>query len=182
MLFCPTCANLLVVSSETGYNKWACNSCPYEFPITKQVRRASLPSSHERSSRTIDDLAHEARAQSRRRRPRRRGDVETRRLDAGCVPSPRLFSHAHIDIALVASCDKCNNDKAYFYQLQIRSADEPMTTCACPFSLCSPQTNKLTRPSSLPVRPFFLSFFFCGSFADAVSCRCTSCAHQWREN
>ncbi|KAF2264917.1 hypothetical protein CC78DRAFT_553236 [Lojkania enalia] len=24
--------------------------------------------------------------------------------------------------------DKCRNDRAYFYQLQIRSADEPMTT------------------------------------------------------
>ena len=30
----------------------------------------------------------------------------------------------------VASCPKCNFDSAYFYQLQIRSADEPMTTCA----------------------------------------------------
>ncbi|KAJ7226895.1 hypothetical protein GGX14DRAFT_385686 [Mycena pura] len=30
----------------------------------------------------------------------------------------------------MASCPKCNNDKAYFYQLQIRSADEPMTTLA----------------------------------------------------
>ncbi|KIM55263.1 hypothetical protein SCLCIDRAFT_1221303 [Scleroderma citrinum Foug A] len=27
-----------------------------------------------------------------------------------------------------ASCDKCNNRRAFFYQLQIRSADEPMTT------------------------------------------------------
>lgn len=24
--------------------------------------------------------------------------------------------------------DSCGNDKAYFFQLQIRSADEPMTT------------------------------------------------------
>jgi len=30
----------------------------------------------------------------------------------------------------LASCDKCNNRRAFFYQLQIRSADEPMTTCA----------------------------------------------------
>jgi hypothetical protein len=30
---------------------------------------------------------------------------------------------------LVASCPRCNNNQAYFYQLQIRSADEPMTTC-----------------------------------------------------
>jgi DNA-directed RNA polymerase III subunit RPC11 len=32
-----------------------------------------------------------------------------------------------------AQCDKCDHDRAYFYQLQIRSADEPMTTCECIF-------------------------------------------------
>ena len=37
MLFCPTCANLLVISSDDGQNKWTCNTCPYEFPITDQV-------------------------------------------------------------------------------------------------------------------------------------------------
>ena len=37
MLFCPNCANLLVISAQTGYNKWACNTCAYEFPIAKQV-------------------------------------------------------------------------------------------------------------------------------------------------
>lgn len=37
MLFCPSCSNLLVISTETGYNKWACNTCAYEFPIAKQV-------------------------------------------------------------------------------------------------------------------------------------------------
>ena len=36
-LFCPSCSNLLVISAETGFNKWACNTCPYEFPITKQM-------------------------------------------------------------------------------------------------------------------------------------------------
>jgi len=34
---------------------------------------------------------------------------------------------------LAASCDKCNFNEAYFYQLQIRSADEPMTTCKSSF-------------------------------------------------
>jgi DNA-directed RNA polymerase III subunit RPC11 len=34
-----------------------------------------------------------------------------------------------------AQCDKCEHDRAYFYQLQIRSADEPMTTCMCGCSL-----------------------------------------------
>lgn len=27
-----------------------------------------------------------------------------------------------------ATCPNCSNDKAYFMQMQIRSADEPMTT------------------------------------------------------
>ena len=55
MLFCPICANLLVISAETGYNKWACNTCAYEFPISKQVRhvfrRVNVFTSDKRSSR-----------------------------------------------------------------------------------------------------------------------------------
>lgn len=35
----------------------------------------------------------------------------------------------HVPFSL-ASCDECNFHSAYFYQLQIRSADEPMTICA----------------------------------------------------
>ena len=42
MLFCPNCANLLVISAETGYNKWACNTCAYEFPITKQASLSAI--------------------------------------------------------------------------------------------------------------------------------------------
>lgn len=37
------------------------------------------------------------------------------------------------DVRPIVACDKCGHPRAYFYQLQIRSADEPMTTCA--FSL-----------------------------------------------
>ncbi|KAJ3860059.1 hypothetical protein EV359DRAFT_49888 [Lentinula novae-zelandiae] len=94
MLFCPTCANILVISSETGYNKWSCNTCPYEFPITKQMTsRIKL------ERKTVDDV----------------------------LGGDEMWKHAD---STLASCEKCNNNKAYFYQLQIRSADEPMTTCA----------------------------------------------------
>ncbi|CAK5277869.1 unnamed protein product [Mycena citricolor] len=92
MLFCPTCSNLLVVSGETGYNKWSCNTCPYEFPITKQMTsRTKLV------RKAVDDV----------------------------LGGEEAWKHAD---ATMASCPTCNNDKAYFYQLQIRSADEPMTT------------------------------------------------------
>lgn len=38
MLFCPTCANILtILRDDSGLNKWSCATCPYEFPIDKQM-------------------------------------------------------------------------------------------------------------------------------------------------
>lgn len=93
MLFCPTCANLLVISAETGYNKWACNTCAYEFPITKQ-----MTSRTHMKRKEIDDV----------------------------LGGEDHWKHA--DYTDTATCDKCEHTRAYFYSLQIRSADEPMTT------------------------------------------------------
>ncbi|KAF7313205.1 DNA-directed RNA polymerase III subunit RPC10 [Mycena kentingensis (nom. inval.)] len=124
MLFCPTCSNILAVNSATGYNKWACNTCPYEFPITKQV-----------CTRTCLDAALHVRRVCCTESP-------ALTLSPGLQMTSRtkLVRKAVDDVlggeeawkdadATMASCPKCNNDKAYFYQLQIRSADEPMTTC-----------------------------------------------------
>ncbi|KAI6098190.1 hypothetical protein F5141DRAFT_441915 [Pisolithus sp. B1] len=127
MLFCPTCANLLVISSETGYNKWACNTCPYEFPIIKQMTSRTRMKRKE-----VDDV----------------------------LGGDEMWKHAD---STDASCDKCNNSRAFFYQLQIRSADEPMTTC------------KFFRSAvwllMVTVERCFFSVY-----------RCTKCHYQWREN
>ena len=39
MLFCPNCANVVTVlpSVSTGANKWTCPTCPFEFPMDRQV-------------------------------------------------------------------------------------------------------------------------------------------------
>jgi DNA-directed RNA polymerase III subunit RPC11 len=121
-LFCPTCSNLLVISAETGYNKWACNTCPYEFPITRQMTsRTRL------NRKQVDDVLG--------------GDEMWKHADSttgACVrssehPSPSFFFFCRYDnnnnLPLPATCEKCEHGRAYFYQLQIRSADEPMTTC-----------------------------------------------------
>ena len=44
--------------------------------------------------------------------------------------------------AVPATCDKCNHRRAYFYQLQIRSADEPMTTCMSSIVYCRPGSDR----------------------------------------
>lgn len=128
MLFCPNCANILVISSETGYNKWACNTCAYEFPITKQVCRQNTLSFVSTITPCADDIQDKTSSEGNRRRLGRRRDVETCWFNHGWV-----FVLGLTDVRLIswftASCDKCNHNQAYFYQLQIRSADEPMTTC-----------------------------------------------------
>ncbi|KAI5886135.1 uncharacterized protein SCHCODRAFT_01107091 [Schizophyllum commune H4-8] len=106
MLFCPTCANLLVISSDTGLNKWSCNTCPYEFPITKQMTTRTRMKRKE-----IDDVFG--------------GDEQ--------------WKHAQ---STMAQCEACSHDRAYFYQLQIRSADEPMTTWALIIFRCASCGNR----------------------------------------
>ncbi|KAI0067443.1 hypothetical protein BV25DRAFT_1795498 [Artomyces pyxidatus] len=89
MLFCPCCANHLIISDETGTNTWVCQTCPYQFPITKQITARThlkMPAQGYGTQTTHGSLA------------------------------PNL-----------AICERCSHGTAFFQQLQIRSADEPMT-------------------------------------------------------
>lgn len=63
------------------------------------------------------------------------GGEETWRDADSTASLSLLFLHdagsRNVDPRPIVTCDKCNHPRAYFYQLQIRSADEPMTTCMC---------------------------------------------------
>lgn len=62
--------------------------------------------------------------------------------------------------------DGCDNAQASFYQVQIRSADEPMTTF---YKVCAP---KCVWQSCKRLR-----------MADALfRWQCTSCGQRWKEN
>jgi DNA-directed RNA polymerase III subunit RPC11 len=58
-----------------------------------------------------------------------------------------------------AHCPQCNNNRAYFFQIQTRSADEPMTI------------SKFIRVA--------VYIFFTEWYSDY---RCTTCAHRWKDN
>lgn len=46
------------------------------------------------------------------------------------LSSPFLVPNVlNLLLTFIATCPKCDHGRAYFYMLQIRSADEPMTTC-----------------------------------------------------
>jgi Transcription factor S-II (TFIIS) len=69
--------------------------------------------------------------------------MEARRLHNGYARSQLPIFGSLADL-MKATCPKCDNDRAYFYQLQIRSADEPMTTCGSLFYLPHTGTIALT--------------------------------------
>ena len=130
---------------------------------------------------SADDLENQAQTETSRWCSWRRWDVGSCRQDSRSV--------AHIICVLdfclnflvfLASCDKCNFNSAYYYQLQIRSADEPMTTCT--FILF--KFGVLNWPWMLSLKSLSVSCLqpFGGIRCLIVDSRCVSCAHQWREN
>ena len=194
-LFCPSCSNLLVISAETGFNKWACNTCPYEFPITKQMTsRTRL------ERKQVDDVLggeemwkHADSTASKSSNPSMPAMVHDPRMDLfrghamGHDFYPVFTHDLRVRVPLrTVTCEKCEHGRAYFYQLQIRSADEPMTTCEPTYFLSSPR-NLITCPpvriqstgTSAPITRGPLRFV---TFSKISVPSCAGCAYQWREN
>ena len=82
---------------------------------------------------------------------------------------------------MVAVCPKCENDRAYFKQIQIRSADEPMTRC----KLISHYVIYITRltQSPLVVYRYVLTraTWVIRSYLEA-SCTNSACGNVWKED
>ncbi|KAG5178643.1 hypothetical protein JKP88DRAFT_158516 [Tribonema minus] len=98
MLFCPTCGNLLMVEAATrGGQRFACQTCPYVHPLG-QGGKVTKALTLQRKE--VDDVLGGADA------------------------------WVNVDKAPVA-CADCKDPgkgkEAYFFQAQLRSADEPMT-------------------------------------------------------
>ncbi|KUJ23587.1 DNA-directed RNA polymerase III subunit RPC10 [Mollisia scopiformis] len=99
LLFCPSCSNVLTVSQisvegdETPVNRLECQTCPYQYIITKRYFE-------------------------------RRAFVRKEREDV--FGGPGAWDNAD-KIKIQCPKDGCDGDEAAFFQVQIRSADEPMT-------------------------------------------------------
>ncbi|RUP49350.1 putative Rpc11-DNA-directed RNA polymerase III subunit C11 [Jimgerdemannia flammicorona] len=100
MLFCPSCANVLLVQNDGSGQVFYCQTCPYVFPIHgKHASRKRL------QRKEVDDVLGGAEA--------------WQNVDSTEAP-----------------CPKCEHPRAYFMQIQIRSADEPMSTF---YKCCNPK-------------------------------------------
>ena len=95
MLFCPTCANLLLIEQahSGGSFRFFCKTCPYVFQVARSFEKQM-----DLRRKEVDDVL---------------GGKE---------------AWENVDQTQVDGCPKCSGKRAYFMQIQIRSADEPMTT------------------------------------------------------
>jgi DNA-directed RNA polymerase III subunit RPC11 len=92
LVFCPTCANILGIEEGPNCLRFACNTCPYVYNISRRMGTRIYPKLKE-----VDDVLGGAAAWD------------------------------NVD-STEEKCPKCFYPRAYFMQIQTRSADEPMTT------------------------------------------------------
>lgn len=99
-----------------GNNRFECRACPFEYALDRKWYDRTVMKEKE-VEQVFGGKDEWANADS----------VEGKRL-------LRLYDWYGLDLGLIMAfavqCpnEGCDSDRAYFYQLQIRSADEPMTT------------------------------------------------------
>lgn len=134
LLFCPCCGNTLGVEQGEKSLRFGCHTCPYIFNIVRKVTSRIYPRLKVRSMRYDTNI--------------------TIFLNVCAVTLEHVFRLQEVDDVLGGSaawenvdsteerCPKCSHPRAYFMQIQTRSADEPMTTF---YKCCNPECSHRWR-------------------------------------
>jgi DNA-directed RNA polymerase III subunit RPC11 len=108
-----------------GQNRFECLTCPYQFVINKRYYERKIMKKKE-----VEDVLGGKGAWD---------NVDKTQGTFTALQLPAVKYGFMTDVRTV-QCpnEKCRNDEAYWYQLQIRSADEPMTAFykVCWFTRC----------------------------------------------
>ncbi|CAI7652319.1 unnamed protein product [Penicillium bialowiezense] len=112
LTFCPNCSNALTISKAEpstkfpmGVNRFECRTCPYESPLDREWFEST-----NLKQKQVDDIFG--------------GAEEFANADSVA----KYWFHFATSRAAQCPAEACHGERAYFFQLQIRSADEPMTT------------------------------------------------------
>ncbi|VDP14445.1 unnamed protein product [Soboliphyme baturini] len=110
ILICPTCGNFLEVGKHPDEYKFYCLTCPYTRSIKTKITDTLYP-----KMKNLDEVLGGPEAWS-----------NAQVTDSMPIELSRF--NAYITAQFLATCPKCSHGRAFFMQLQTRSADEPMTT------------------------------------------------------
>ena len=111
LMFCPTCANILGIEEGPQCLRFSCSTCPYVQNIKHKIGNRTYPKLKEVKIEykfSVHSLFNHILYQV--------DDV----LGGAAA-------WENVD-ATDETCPKCDHGRAYFMQIQTRSADEPMTT------------------------------------------------------
>ncbi|VDO28211.1 unnamed protein product [Onchocerca flexuosa] len=111
LLFCPECGSSLQIEEGSNCYQFNCHNCPYVHPVTKIV------------SFLLEELSFFFNDELEKLQIRSRHYPKLKDLDE-VLGGPSAWENAQITDE---RCPRCSGDRAYFMQLQTRSADEPMT-------------------------------------------------------
>lgn len=115
LLFCPTCGNLLLIEESANCLRFSCSTCPYICNITRKISSRIYPKLKVCYNLYLNFYKY-------------------------CIISFLFCFLQEVDHVMggaaawenvdstEAVCPACSHSTAYFMQMQIRSADEPMTT------------------------------------------------------
>ncbi|NXV95434.1 RPC10 polymerase, partial [Calonectris borealis] len=120
LLFCPACGNVLVAEEGPRCHRFACTTCPYVRNVTRKGpgRRGARAGAGGRRGAGRGPLTGGVPQVTSRKYPRLK---EVDDVLGGAAAWENVDSTAE-------PCPKCEHPRAYFMQIQTRSADEPMTT------------------------------------------------------
>ncbi|VDN27859.1 unnamed protein product [Gongylonema pulchrum] len=133
LLFCPECGSTLQIEEGSNCLQFSCNCCPYTQPITKLIKSRLYPklkdldevlggpSAWENAQITDAKLQHIIAFLLLKIKSRLYPKLKD--LDE-VLGGPSAWENAQITDE---RCPRCSGNRAYFMQLQTRSADEPMT-------------------------------------------------------
>lgn len=139
MLFCPICGtNLLLRMTTTreyghdGQQSFYCRSCPYVFNVDKPV---------------IYLFSYSCSFLLKKKCKGKRLMMSWVELKNGKMSIPLMvINHCHpynnYYYLFLVTCPKCEFSRAYYFQVQIRSADEPMSIF---YKCCRPECSHQWR-------------------------------------
>ncbi|CAK5089978.1 unnamed protein product [Meloidogyne enterolobii] len=111
LVFCPACGTLLTLGEGNSCNQFSCKSCSYVLPIVEKLS-SKIYTKKKEEEKILGGAEMWENAQ----------------VTNGYFYLIKFYLKlGRIVVGVMERCPVCSHDKAYFQQIQTRSADEPMT-------------------------------------------------------
>lgn len=130
MFFCPFCGSLLLLEPRPTGNQMLCSTCPYAVPLEAGRALTVTHSFRDQNRPLIDDELADAERAAAEATANASGDAGG--SSSATAGDEAEFAGAEGGSLITVPCqndqEDCDSKKATYFQIQMRSADEPPST------------------------------------------------------